>query len=96
MKLVLYEADTKIGGDVYVLLGDELNNENFRVQPVIYPACTMGLKKPHIKMKTVNGWCAGGEGRVMGEMGKDLCPNFLQPFLENIDRRSCNDGSRTH
>ncbi len=50
----------------------------------------------HIKMKTVNGWCAGGEGRVMGEMGKDLCPNFLRPFLENIDRRSCNDGSRTH
>ncbi len=27
-----------------------------------------------------------------GEMGKDFCPNFLQPFLENIDRRSCNDG----
>ncbi len=20
----------------------------------------------------------------MGEMGKDFCPNFLQPFLENI------------
>ncbi len=30
----------------------------------------------------------------MGEMGKDLCPNFLHIFLENIDRRSCNDGSR--
>ncbi len=30
----------------------------------------------------------------MGEMGKDFCPNFLQPFLENIDRRSCNDGNR--
>ncbi len=30
----------------------------------------------------------------MGEMGKDFCPNFLQPILENIDRRSCNDGSR--
>ncbi len=29
-----------------------------------------------------------------GEMGKDFCPNFLQPFLENIDRRSCNLGSR--
>ncbi len=28
----------------------------------------------------------------MGEMGKDICPNFLQSFLENIDRRSCNDG----
>ncbi len=30
----------------------------------------------------------------MGEMGKDFCPNFPQPFLENIDRKSCNDGSR--
>ncbi len=30
----------------------------------------------------------------MGEMGKDFYPNFLQPFLENIHRRSCNDGSR--
>ncbi len=40
----------------------------------------------------------GKGGRVsaqsMGEMGKDFCPNFLQPFLKNIDRRSCNDGSR--
>ncbi len=27
----------------------------------------------------------------MGEMGKDFCPNFLKPFLENINRRSCND-----
>ncbi len=42
----------------------------------------------------------GGRGKggmsvqSMGEMGKDFCPNFLQPFLENIDRRSCNDGSR--
>ncbi len=30
----------------------------------------------------------------MGEMGNDFCPNFLQPFLENIDRRSYNDGFR--
>ncbi len=30
----------------------------------------------------------------MGDMGKDFCPNFLQPFLENIDRRGSNDGSR--
>ncbi len=30
----------------------------------------------------------------MGEMGKGFCPNFSQPFLDNIDRRSCNDGSR--
>ncbi len=27
-------------------------------------------------------------------MGKNLCPNFLQPLLENIDRRSCNGGSQ--
>ncbi len=43
----------------------------------------------------------GGRGKgggvsvqSMGEMGEDFCSNFLQPFLENIDRRSCNDGSR--
>ncbi len=30
----------------------------------------------------------------MGEMGNDFCPNFLQPFLEKIDRRSCKDGCR--
>ncbi len=24
----------------------------------------------------------------MREMGKDFCKNFLQPFLENIDRRT--------
>ncbi len=30
----------------------------------------------------------------MREMGKDFCANFLQPFLENIDRRSYNNGSR--
>ncbi len=23
----------------------------------------------------------------MEEMGKDFCPNVLQPFLENIDRK---------
>ncbi len=56
-------------------------------------------------MITANGRCAGGkeEGgggcqkggmsvQSMGEMGKDFCPNFLQSFLENIDRRSCNAG----
>ncbi len=52
-------------------------------------------------MITVNGWCADGMGgekgdgemsvQSMGEMGKDFCLNFLQPFLEKIDRRSCND-----
>ncbi len=54
-------------------------------------------------MIAVNGRCAsgkvgGGRGKMrmsaqsMGEVGKDFCPNFLQSFLENIDRRSCNDG----
>ncbi len=56
-------------------------------------------------MKTVNGWYAGGKGgdsgnggwvsvQSMREMWEDFCSNFLEPFLENIDRRSCNDGSR--
>ncbi len=49
----------------------------------------------------VNGWqgrvvCreGGGSGEcsVNGEMGKDICPNILQPLLVNIDRRSCYDG----
>ncbi len=30
----------------------------------------------------------------LGEMGKDFCPSFLQPLLENVDRMSFNDGSR--
>ncbi len=52
----------------------------------------------HIDVITVNGWCAGGKGeggrgkggmsvQSMGEMGTGFCPNFLQPFLEDIDRR---------
>ncbi len=56
-------------------------------------------------MITVNGCVQVGRGggrakgdgvsvQSMGAMGKDICPNFLQPFLENIDRRSRNDGSR--
>ncbi len=59
----------------------------------------------YIEMITVNEWYAGGKGGGRGkggwvsaqssvERGKDFCPNFLQPFHENIDRRSCNDGSR--
>ncbi len=32
--------------------------------------------------------------QAMGEIGKEYCPNFLQTFLENIDRRSYNDGNR--
>ncbi len=35
----------------------------------------------------------GGECSVNGGDGERL-PNLLQPFLENVDRRSCNDGSR--
>ncbi len=30
----------------------------------------------------------------IGEVGNYFCLNLLQPFLENIDRRNCNDGSR--
>ncbi len=33
-------------------------------------------------------------GVLCGEIGKDFCPNLIRPFLENIDRRSRNDGSR--
>ncbi len=36
----------------------------------------------------------GGECSVNVGDGERLCRNFLQPFLENIDRRSCNDGRR--
>ncbi len=53
---------------------------------------------------TVNGSCAGGKGggrekgsvrvQSVGEMGKNFCPNVPHPFLENIDRRGWNDGSR--
>ncbi len=32
--------------------------------------------------------------QTMGKMGNDICPNFLQPLLENFDRMSCNDGCR--
>ncbi len=55
-------------------------------------------------MITVNEWCAGGEGGLvkwglgvlsMAEMRKGFCPNFLQPFLGNIDRRSGNNPPRT-
>ncbi len=46
------------------------------------------------------GWGGGeyGSGEMsvqsIGEMGKEFCPNFLQPFLENIDRRSGFDRNR--
>ncbi len=30
----------------------------------------------------------------MGEMGKEFCPNSLQLFLENIDRRGRDGGSQ--
>ncbi len=49
-------------------------------------------------MITVNGWCAGRKGGGVGgeysvNGGDGESPNFLQSFLENIDRRSCNGGS---
>ncbi len=36
---------------------------------------------------------------IIGEMsvhtvGKDFCPNFLQPVFENCDGSRCNDGSQ--
>ncbi len=48
-------------------------------------------------MGAVNGWYVGGGEGVRGiwemsvqpkEMGKDFCPNFLQPLLENFDKRT--------
>ncbi len=57
-------------------------------------------------MITIDEWCVGGKGegvgkrgmgvsvQSIGEIGKDCCLNFLQPVLQNIDRRSCNDGRR--
>ncbi len=39
------------------------------------------------------GW-GGVSVQSVGEMRKDFCPKFLQPFLESIDRGSCNNGSR--
>ncbi len=30
----------------------------------------------------------------IGEMGKDFCPNFIHPFLENINKRNRNNGGR--
>ncbi len=39
-------------------------------------------------MGTGNGWCVVGVGEVgfqsMGKMVKGICPNFLQPPLENF------------
>ncbi len=32
--------------------------------------------------------------RSMEEMRKDFCPRLIQSFLENIDRKSSNDGNR--
>ncbi len=36
----------------------------------------------------------GGVQVGWGEVGMSVCPNYLHPLLENINRRSCNDGSR--
>ncbi len=40
----------------------------------------------------VGNW--GDEISLNGEDGENVCLNFLQPLLENVDRRSCNGGSR--
>ncbi len=32
--------------------------------------------------------------QAMGKMGKNYCPHFIQPLLENVHRRSCNNGNR--
>ncbi len=59
----------------------------------------------HGELGTVNGWRAGWEGggygvgemsiQSIGEMGKDFCPKpSPTSSSKNIDRRSCNDGSR--
>ncbi len=53
----------------------------------------------HIKMGSVNGWRAVKGGLRIGvmripSMGKNVCLNFLQSLLENVDRRRCNYGSR--
>ncbi len=36
----------------------------------------------------------GGDISVNGEDGKYSCLNFLQPHVENVDKRSGNDGNR--
>ncbi len=44
----------------------------------------------------------GGEGYVIEvirfqsieKMAKNFCPQFLQPLLKNVDKKSCNDVSR--
>ncbi len=42
-------------------------------------------------IESVGKW--GDEFSVNGRDG-EILPNLIQPFLENIDRGSCNDGSR--
>ncbi len=55
----------------------------------------------HSETVIINGWYAGGGGGLSfeemrfqskvvlyGEMGKDICPNLILRFFENIDRRS--------
>ncbi len=41
---------------------------------------------------TVETW--GNECSVNGEIGENFCSNYLQSFLEYIDKKSCNDESR--
>ncbi len=45
-------------------------------------------------MMVEGGWGIGEMSvQSMGKMEKDFCPNFLQSFLESIDRKSRNDGN---
>ncbi len=46
------------------------------------------------RRRGVRGKEGGGSVQSMEEMGREFGLNFLQPFLESIDRGSCNDGSR--
>ncbi len=71
-------------------------------------ACAItGLKKRHRHYRELDHrkkwWVLKGSMQVAGVgdwgdessvNGKDFCLNFLQPFLQNIDRRSYNDRSR--
>ncbi len=55
-------------------------------------------------MITVNWWCAGGMGRGVDKLGNECSVNggggerllskISPTFLENIDRRSANDGNK--
>ncbi len=39
-------------------------------------------------------WNWGMRAQLTGKVGKDFCPNCLQPLPVNVDRRGRNDGNR--